>query len=118
VLYLNWFYMLMVGNDLLGRYDKRDAEIQNMMDRDEAKDEQIAAARLTSEPFCQHCGKTGRRIVSKDLMHHGEDYSYDDSEVVLLMLRCPHCEKNSSYWEDGGLWEHLARSTFGYISSI
>lgn len=105
VLHLNWFYMLMVGNDLLERYDKRDAEIQEVMDRDEAKDEQIAAARLTSEPFCEHCGKTGLRIVSKDLMHRGEDYKYDDPEEVLFLLRCPHCERNSAYWEDGGRWE-------------
>lgn len=106
VLHLNWFYMLLVGNDLLDRHDKRDADIEKMMASDQAKDERIAAARLTVEPFCEHCGKTGLRITLKDLMHRGEDYKYDDPEEVLFMLHCPHCDKNSAYWEDGSRWEH------------
>ncbi len=106
VMHLNWFYMLMVGNELVERYDKRESEIQQMMASDQAKDEQIAAARLTSEPVCEHCGKTGLRITSKDLMHRGEDYAHDDPEYVLFMLRCPHCGKHSTYWEDGSMWEH------------
>lgn len=106
VLHLNWFYMLMVGNELVDRYDKRETEIQEMMERDQAKDEQIAAARLTSEPVCEHCSKTGLRIISKDLMHRGEGYRHEDPEGVLFMLRCPHCNKNSAYWEDGSMWEH------------
>jgi hypothetical protein len=105
-LHLNWFYMIMVGNELVERYDKRESEIQEMMARDQAKDEQVASARLTHEPVCEHCGKTGLRIISKDLMHRGEDYKYDDPEEVLFMLRCPHCNKNSAYWEDGSMWEH------------
>ncbi len=105
VLHLNWFYMLMVGNELVERYDKRESEIQEMMSSDQAKDEQIAAARLTSEPACEHCGKTGLRIISKDLMRRGEDLKYDDPEEVLFMLRCPHCSKNSACWEDGSMWE-------------
>lgn len=105
-LHLNWFYMIMVGNELVERHDKRDSEIQDMMAKDEARDEQVAATRLTSEPFCEHCGKTGLRITSKDLMHRGENYEYDDPEEVLFMLKCPHCGKNSAYWEDGSMWEH------------
>lgn len=105
-LHLNWFYMIMVGNELVERHANRDTEIQKMMARDEAKDAQVSAARLTQEPFCEHCGKTGLRITSKDLLHRGENYKPDDLEEVLFMLNCPHCSKNSAYWEDGSMWEH------------
>lgn len=89
------------------RWEKRDAEIQEMMDADEAKDIQLAEAHLTSEPICMHCSKTGLRIMSKDLMHRGENYKYDDPEEVLIMLECPACKKRSAFWEDGELWERL-----------
>lgn len=103
--HLNWIYMLMCGNSLVDRYYGRDEDIQKSMAKDEAKDQQIADARLQNEPNCQHCGKQGLRIIDKSLMHRGEDYKYDDLEEVLFMLRCPHCDKNSAFWEDGMDWE-------------
>jgi hypothetical protein len=105
VLHMNIFYVAYVGNDLLDRYDKRDEYISDWMAKDEAKDTKIADARLSAEPICQHCGKTGQRIIDKDLMHRGEEYTYDDPEEVLFTLKCTHCEKNSAYWEDGAEWE-------------
>jgi hypothetical protein len=96
--------MMMVGNDLVDKYYKRDDAIAEWMAKDEAKDEQIASVRLTIEPKCQHCGKTGLRIIDRTLMQRGEDYKHDDSEEVLFMLNCPHCDKNSAYWEDGVEW--------------
>lgn len=105
VFHLNWIYMMMVGNDLVDRYYKRDETIAQWISEDEARDEQIVSARLKSEPKCQHCGKSGLRIIDKSLMHRGEDYSYDDPEEVLFILKCPNCNKNSAYWEDGVEWE-------------
>lgn len=105
VFVLNVFYMQTVGNELLERYEKRDEHIREWMERDEAKDEQIASARLTEEPYCHHCGKHGLRIKDKSLMHRGEDYKIDDLEEVLFMLHCPHCDKNSAFWEDGTAWK-------------
>lgn len=102
--HLNWIYMMMVGNDLVDKYYKRDDAIAEWMAKDDAKDEKIASARLTIEPKCQHCGKTGLRIIDKTLMQRGEDYKHDDSEEVLFILKCPHCDKNSAYWEDGAEW--------------
>ena len=102
---LNVFYMETVGNKLLDRYEKRDAKIIEWIARDEAKDEQIADARLTEEPYCHHCGKQGLRITDKSLMHRGKSYDIDDPEEVLFMLRCPHCDKNSAFWEDGTAWK-------------
>lgn len=104
---LNLFYMTLAGNNLLDRYDKRDEYIRDWMARDEAKDERIASARLGTEPICQHCGKTGLRIIDKSLMNRGEDYKYNDPEEVLFMLKCIHCDKTSAYWEDGSDWERL-----------
>lgn len=89
------------------RWEKREQEIQDMMNTDEAKDRQITEARLTSEPSCIHCGKEGLRILSKDLMHRGEHYNYDDPEEVLLTLECSACKKRSAYWHDGEPWERL-----------
>lgn len=89
------------------RWEKREEEIQKMMDADEAKDRQLAEARLTSEPVCIHCGKTGLRIISKDLIHRGEHRKYDDPEEVLITLECPACKKRTPVWEDGTLWERL-----------
>jgi len=100
---LNWIYMLMVGSELVERHDEREGHVNDMMAKDEAKDEQIAAARLTKEPACRHCGKTGLRITDK--MLHNRD-SFDSPEEVLFMLSCPSCGKNTSCWEDGTLLEH------------
>jgi len=54
-----------------------------------------------------HCGKTGLRILSKDLMHRGKQNHYDDPEEVLITLECPSCEKRSAFWQDGEPWERL-----------
>lgn len=101
-LHLNWFYMLMIGNELVERHDNRDSRIQEMMAEDEAKDRQLGNARLSEEPNCRHCGKTGLRIIDKSLL--GRD-SINSAEEVLFMLKCSHCQKNSAYWQDGTLWE-------------
>jgi len=102
-LLLNTFYMQVVGNDLLDRYENRTQSINEWMARDEAKDNQVASARLREEPYCQHCGKQGLRLIDKSLMHR--DAHYDDPEEVLFMLRCPHCTKTSAFWEDGTAWK-------------
>lgn len=104
--HLNHIYMQFVGYDLLDRYDKRENHVQEMMAKDEDKDRQIASARLVHEPVCQHCGKTGLRIVDKSLMHRGDTYKPDAPEEVLFMLKCTNCQKNSAFWEDGSAWEH------------
>lgn len=98
---LNAFYMQAVGLELLHRYENREQYINEWMAKDQAKDDQIATARLTEEPYCQHCSKKGLRIIDKSLMHRGDTYNIGDPEEVLFMLRCPHCEKNSAFWEDG-----------------
>lgn len=102
---LNVFYMETVGNDLLDRYKNRDSKIQEWISRDQAKDDQISSARLTEEPSCHHCGKQGLRIIDKSLMHRGDAYEIDDPEEVLFMLRCPRCDKNSAFWQDGTPWK-------------
>lgn len=99
---LNWIYMLMVGSELVERYDEREKHVNDMMAKDEAKDKQIAAARLTKEPMCQYCDKTGLRI--KDKMLHSRDGS-DSPYEVLFMLNCTSCGKNTSCWEDGTVLE-------------
>ena len=104
-LLLNVFYMQTIGNELIDLYSKRNESIRRMMADAEAKDEQISAARLIEEPYCHHCGKQGLRIIEKTLMHRGETYNSDDPEEVLFMLQCPHCEKNSAFWEDGAAWK-------------
>lgn len=107
VFHLNYIYMTMCGNNLVDRYYGREEHIRKSMARDEAKDRQIADARLKSEPKCQHCSKEGLRITDKSLMHRGEDYKHGDPEEVLFMLKCTHCEKNSAFWEDDSNWERL-----------
>jgi hypothetical protein len=102
---LNVFYMAVVGDELIRRYNQRESTIREWVERDEAKDQKILAARLSSEPVCQHCGKTGLRITSKGLMHRREDAGYDDPEDVLFMLDCPACGKRSGVWEDGMTWK-------------
>lgn len=104
-LLLNVFYMSVVGNDLIRRYNEREQYITDWMAKDEAKDAQIASARLSEEPYCHHCGNKGLRIIDKSLMHRKENHKYDDPEEVLIMLSCPHCEKRSAFWEDGTAWK-------------
>lgn len=100
-LLLNMFYMEVIGNELCRRYEERDQKIRDWMAQDEAKDHQLASARLAEEPYCQHCSKQGLRITDKQLMHRGEKYKYDDPEEVLFMLGCLSCGKTSAFWEDG-----------------
>ncbi len=101
-LYLNLFYVVFVGNDLLDRYDMRSKRVDEMMAQDKAKDAQIATARLTNEPVCRHCGKTGLRITGK-MLHHKD--SLGEPEEVLFTLTCPHCKKNTACWYDGSQLE-------------
>lgn len=103
--HLNWIYMLFVGNELVERYDKRQPTIREWLLADEAKDSRIALARLQTEPICQHCSKTGLRIIDKSLMRRGD--GIDSPEEILFMLKCTHCQKNSAYWEDGTEWDRL-----------
>lgn len=98
--HLNNIYMMMVGNKLVDRYDEREQAIQAMIAEDEARDARLSAARLTSEPSCEHCGKTGLRITDKEFMHRD---NHDDD--VLFILHCGTCDKNTAVWEDGSLWE-------------
>lgn len=100
----NAFYMQALGLELLDRYENRDQRIREWMIRDEAKDVQIANARLFDEPTCQHCSKQGLRIIDKSLMHRRADSNYNDPEEVMFMLSCHHCKKNSAFWEDGEPW--------------
>ncbi|NCU29030.1 hypothetical protein EOM60_00260 [Candidatus Saccharibacteria bacterium] len=102
---VNVFYMQTVGNELIHRYEKREQTISEWMACDESLDERIANARLSEEPYCRHCGKQGLRIIDKSLMHRGENYEIDDLKEVLFMLKCPQCEKNSAFWEDGTSWK-------------
>jgi hypothetical protein len=102
---LNAFYMQAVGLELLHRYENREQYINDWMAKDESKDNQIVAARLTEEPYCHHCGKPGLRITDKSLMHRNPNHKYDDPEEVLFMLHCPHCDKSSAFWEDGTAWK-------------
>lgn len=101
---LNLFYMQVVGNDLLRRYEEREGSITEWMARDSAKDEQIAEARLSSEPTCRHCDKQGLRLIDKILIHRGDHHDFDEPEEVVFTLCCPYCEKNTAIWEDGTVW--------------
>jgi hypothetical protein len=102
---LNVFYMQAVGDQLLNRYENRDQRINEWIEKDEAKDDQIANARLSEEPYCRHCSKQGLRIIDKSLIHRDDNAKYDDPEEVMFMLKCPHCKKNSAFWEDGTAWK-------------
>ena len=104
-LILNLFYMQTIGNNLIRRYKNREKHISDWMNRDEEKDETISNARLKEEPYCHHCGKKGLRIKDKSLMPRKFDRFDEDSDEVLFMLSCPHCKKNSAFWEDGTAWK-------------
>lgn len=103
ILHLNMFYVVLAGDDLLRRYDNREKDIEGMMADDQAKDDQIAEARLINEPVCRNCGKTGLRLTDK-MLHHRK--SIEDPEEVLFMLKCLHCDKNTACWSDGTVLEH------------
>lgn len=104
-LLVNTAYMQLIGDRLIRRYNEREQTIREWMARDESKDDQIAEAQLSEEPYCQHCHKQGLRITDKSLMHRKRNAKYDDPKEVLFMLHCPHCDKNSAFWEDGTAWK-------------
>jgi DNA-directed RNA polymerase subunit M/transcription elongation factor TFIIS len=89
------------------RWERRTETIAKWMAEDEARDQRLNEARLVSEPKCEHCGKSGLRIISKDLMSRGKDY---DHREVLFMLECGGCNKRTVIWEDGSQWEHPYRT--------
>lgn len=104
-LILNVYYMESVGIELLKRYENRDNSIDEWISNDELRDKRISNARLIKEPDCQHCNKNGLRIINKSLMHRRVNGTYSNQEEVLFMLHCPHCDKNSAFWEDGTVWK-------------
>lgn len=97
VLHLNLIYSVMVANDLLDRYDGREAALNEMI----AKDDLVTGARLSEEPLCKHCGKTGLRTTDK-MLHSPR---VGEEESVLFMLNCTHCDQNTACWEDGSYLE-------------
>lgn len=99
--HLNNIYMMMVGSNLVDRFNEREQAMLNMITEDEARDTRLSAARLTTEPHCEHCNKTGLRIAEKMFMHRGGH----DEDDVLFILKCTHCEKNTALWKDGTLRE-------------
>lgn len=100
--HLNNIYMMMVGNKLVDRYNEREQAVRAMIAEDEDREVRLLATRLTSEPACEHCGKSGLRITDKEFMHR--DVQEDDD--VLFILHCGACDKNTAVWEDGTLWEY------------
>lgn len=99
--FMHYFYVDQYAGEL---WEEREQTITEWMEKDEAKDRRLEEARLTKEPACEHCGQTSLRIISKDLMHRGDNYE-DDNEDMLFMLRCPHCKKVTAIWQDGTRWE-------------
>lgn len=99
--HLNNIYMMIVGSKLVDRYGEREQAIQAMIAKDEAREARLSATRLTDEPACDHCGKTGLRINDKEFMHRGNQ----EDDDVLFILRCGDCDKNTAVWEDGAPWE-------------
>ncbi len=93
--------------DLLAgeRWERRSETIQEWIDGDTAKDQRVSDARLSAEPKCVHCNKTGLRIIDKDLHHQGNDYEHED---VLFTLECAACDKRTAVWQDGTLWERIS----------
>lgn len=87
------------------RWEKRKDTIQEWMNRDAAKEHRLSEARLSTEPSCTHCGKTGLRIIDKDLLHRGDNY---EQEEVLFTLDCLACNKRSGVWQDGAPWERMS----------
>jgi hypothetical protein len=104
---INFLHHLNV--DLLAgrRWEHRETGIKELADDDKDDTWQIEQARLTKEPVCKYCDKTGLRIISKDLMYRRPDY---DQRLVILMLECPHCKKRSAVWEDNRPYE--SRKTY------
>lgn len=87
------------------RWEKRDSTIWQWQADDEAKDTRLENARPTAEPVCYHCGKTGLRLSTKMLHNRTGNYTDPEDEQVLFMFKCPHCQKPTSYWEDGELFK-------------
>jgi len=101
----NMFHYFQVEWLAAERWQNRSAAIQTHMDEDEAKDRRLSEARLSSEPTCQHCGETGLRIISKDLVSRDDNY---ENEEVLFILQCVTCNKRTAVWPDGALWARRA----------
>lgn len=97
--------MLLVGNELLDRYDKREDDIHEMMAKDEAKDRQVSNARLTTERFA-HCQATGLRLTDKMLCHRDsfetgmKCYLFSNAQSVR---KTPQSGAMVSQWSRGRL---------------
>lgn len=87
------------------RWEKRSDMIQEWMSECAAKDQRLSEARLSVEPLCFHCGKSGLRIMDKDLHFRSNNY---EQEEVLFTLECLACDKRSGIWQDGVPWEHMS----------
>lgn len=103
--WLGKIFFLYVEVPLGERWEKRESTIREWQASDEAKDAKLENTRPTTEPVCYHCGKTGLRLSTKMLHNRNGNYTDPDNEQVLFIFKCPHCQKPTSYWEDGELFK-------------
>jgi hypothetical protein len=85
-------------------YLKKEPTIRKWMERDKAKDQQVADAVEPHGVSCLSCGST-MHLESKDLMNR------NGSELVLFMFRCnAGCRVGRAFWEDKR--EYIPKSDF------
>lgn len=96
---------LLVEIPLGERWEERSSTIKKWQLEDEARDGKLENTRPSEEPICYHCGKTGLKLSDKMLHNRTGNYSDPNDEQVLFMFRCTHCQKSTSYWQDGELFK-------------
>ncbi len=93
----HWFATEWVAGEC---WEERQATINEWMERDKIRDDQIESAQLKHTPLCKHCHSSKLRVISKDLMQR-----LDDKEEALFLFECLDCQKRTAMWHDGRPWE-------------
>lgn len=86
------------------RYAKKADTVKEWMENDERKDQGLDNAREPQDIHCLGCSARSMRCISRDLMTYKSD-----SEAVVFLFECSHCQKRRAYWESGEEWEYRAK---------
>ncbi len=92
-----WFATEWVAGE---RWEERQATIDEWMEQDRARDNEVESAQLKKSSPCKHCRSHNLQLISKDLVPRPER-----KEEVVFLFDCLDCSKRTAVWHDGILWE-------------
>lgn len=79
------------------RADKKNASINEWMERDRLRDERLENTKAPKEVLCMECGV----YMQEEYRHLETAFEKDEEEKLMFLMRCPECKEGQWAYEDG-----------------